>query len=86
MFTGVYPSTHNTIQSFSVLPTTLPTLAERLHDGGYFLASTTSTSDVQDGIELHQTQMKLTQWQSFIAARYPGIAWPIDPGRTSSDG
>ncbi len=39
MFTGVYPSTHNTIQSFSVLPDTLPTLAERLRDGGYFTAA-----------------------------------------------
>jgi arylsulfatase A-like enzyme len=39
MFTGVYPSTHNTIQSFFVLPTALPTLAERLHDGGYFTAA-----------------------------------------------
>ena len=39
MFTGVYPSTHNTVQSFSVLPDTLPTLAERLRDGGYFTAA-----------------------------------------------
>ena len=39
MFTGVYPSTHNTVQSFSVLPNTLPTLAERLRDGGYFTAA-----------------------------------------------
>ncbi len=36
MFTGVYPSTHNTVQSFSVLPDSLPTLAERLRDSGYF--------------------------------------------------
>ncbi len=39
MFTGVYPSAHNTVQSFSVLPDTLPTLAERLRDGGYFTAA-----------------------------------------------
>ena len=39
MFTGVYPSTHNTMQSFSVLPDTLSTLAERLRDGGYFTAA-----------------------------------------------
>jgi arylsulfatase A-like enzyme len=36
MFTGVYPSIHQTIQSFSRLPDILPTLAERLRDGGYF--------------------------------------------------
>lgn len=39
MFTGVYPSVHNAVQSYSVLPSTLPTLAERLRDGGYFTAA-----------------------------------------------
>lgn len=39
MFTGVYPSVHQTVQSFSVLPPTLPTLAERLRDGGYHTAA-----------------------------------------------
>jgi arylsulfatase A-like enzyme len=38
MFTGVYPSVHQTVQSYSVLPDELPTLAERLRDGGYFTA------------------------------------------------
>ena len=36
MFTGVYPSQHHTHQSDSLLPHTLPTLAERLHASGYF--------------------------------------------------
>ena len=39
MFTGVYPSTHNTLHASSMVPSTLPTLAERLHDGGYFTAA-----------------------------------------------
>jgi len=38
MFTGVYPSEHGMTQSYSVMPDDLPTLAERLHDGGYFTA------------------------------------------------
>ncbi|PSB14951.1 sulfatase [filamentous cyanobacterium CCP2] len=38
MFTGVYPSVHQTVQSYSVLPSELPTLAERLQEGGYFTA------------------------------------------------
>lgn len=38
MFTGVYPSEHQTLQSYSVLPDHLPTLAERLQAGGYFTA------------------------------------------------
>ncbi|MCS6772546.1 MAG: sulfatase [Thermoflexales bacterium] len=39
LFTGVYPSVHNTTQSNSVLPTTLPTLAERLRAVGYYTAA-----------------------------------------------
>jgi arylsulfatase A-like enzyme len=35
MFTGLYPSAHTTVQSFSKLPPTLPTLAERLRDCGF---------------------------------------------------
>jgi arylsulfatase A-like enzyme len=39
MFTGVYPSMHGTVQSFLRLPDTLPTLAERLRDSGYFTSA-----------------------------------------------
>ncbi|NET09197.1 MAG: sulfatase [Merismopedia sp. SIO2A8] len=38
MFTGVYPSSHGVLQSYSVLPDDLTTLAERLDAGGYFTA------------------------------------------------
>jgi arylsulfatase A-like enzyme len=38
MFTGLYPSEHQTLQSYSALPPTIPTLAERLRDGGYYTA------------------------------------------------
>lgn len=38
MFTGLYPSQHQTLQSYSVLPAHLTTLAERLQAGGYFTA------------------------------------------------
>ena len=39
MFTGVYPSLHQTVQSYSVLPQHLTTLAERLQAGGYYTAA-----------------------------------------------
>lgn len=39
MFTGTYPATHGMVQSFSLLPDALPTLAERLRDGGYWTAA-----------------------------------------------
>jgi arylsulfatase A-like enzyme len=39
MFTGLYPSAHTTVQSFSRLPTTIPTVAERLYASGYYTAA-----------------------------------------------
>jgi arylsulfatase A-like enzyme len=38
MFTGLYPSEHTMVQSYSALPENITTLAERLRDGGYFTA------------------------------------------------
>lgn len=38
MFTGLYPSVHQVLQSYSVLPSEFTTLAERLSAGGYFTA------------------------------------------------
>jgi arylsulfatase A-like enzyme len=38
MFTGLYPSAHGVLQSYSVLPAHITTLAERLSGGGYFTA------------------------------------------------
>lgn len=39
MFTGLYPSSHNTLHASSVVPTSLSTLAERLVDKGYYTAA-----------------------------------------------
>ncbi len=39
MFTGVYPSVHGLQQAYSVLPSALPTLGERLNAGGYYTAA-----------------------------------------------
>ncbi|WNZ24712.1 MAG: sulfatase [Leptolyngbya sp. IPPAS B-1204] len=38
MFTGLYPSDHQVLQSYSVLPNHIPTLAERLSANGYYTA------------------------------------------------
>ncbi|MEM8545702.1 MAG: sulfatase-like hydrolase/transferase, partial [Cyanobacteria bacterium P01_H01_bin.119] len=38
MFTGRYPSEHGVLQSYSVLPPEVPTLAQRLSQGGYYTA------------------------------------------------
>ena len=39
MFTGLYPSQHQMLQSYSVIPPHLKTLAERLQEGGYYTAA-----------------------------------------------
>jgi arylsulfatase A-like enzyme len=39
MFTGVYPSVHGLQQAYSVLPSSLPTIGERLNNGGYYTAA-----------------------------------------------
>lgn len=39
MFTGLYPSEHATHQSSAALPASIPTLAERLREGGYMTAA-----------------------------------------------
>ncbi|MBC8161512.1 MAG: sulfatase-like hydrolase/transferase [Roseiflexaceae bacterium] len=39
MFTGVYPAQHGAVQTASMLPESLPTLAERLQVGGYHTAA-----------------------------------------------
>ncbi len=39
MFTGLYPSQHTTVQSYSRLPTSLTTVSERLRDSGYYTAA-----------------------------------------------
>jgi len=39
LFTGLYPSVHNTQQSFSILPDSLTPLSERLGEDGYYTAA-----------------------------------------------
>ncbi len=38
MFTGLYPSEHQTLQSYSAVPDEIPTVVERLQAGGYYTA------------------------------------------------
>src|SRR5829696_1633718 len=39
LFTGLYPSVHNNRQANSILPKEIPTIAERLGNGGYLTAA-----------------------------------------------
>jgi len=46
-------------------------VAEHLAEGGYFIASTTSASDLHDGVDLHQTKWSNTQWKRWITSNFP---------------
>ena len=49
-------------------------IIEHLREGGYFIASTTATPDIVNGVELHQTKMNNAEWRKFIGERYPELA------------
>jgi len=48
-------------------------IRSHLAEGGFFIASTSSSTGVVNGLELHQTRMKNSEWRAFIAARYPDL-------------
>jgi SAM-dependent methyltransferase len=55
------------------LPNLFRWITHHLREGGYFIASTTGTPDVVDGIELHQTQMSNLEWKQFVRSNIPGL-------------
>jgi SAM-dependent methyltransferase len=48
-------------------------IRHHLRPGGYFVASTTSSSDVHEGTELHQSRLGNQQWRELIAQRYSDL-------------
>jgi len=54
-------------------------IRHHLKPGGYLVASTTSSSDIHDGVELHQSRFTNQQWRQLIAERYPDLK-PVDLG------
>lgn len=44
-----------------------------MDSGGYFVASTTSTPDVHDGVDLHQTKWTNAEWRKWLAESYPDL-------------
>jgi hypothetical protein len=61
------------------LPAVFENIVRHLEPGGWFIASTTETSDVHEGIELHQTQWTNARWREWVAAHYPELEF-ADPG------
>ena len=54
-------------------------VSRHLEPGGYFIASTTETSDIHEGIELHQTQWTNPQWRDYVAKNFPELEF-VDVG------
>ncbi|SRR6266542_4759550 len=50
-------------------------ISEHLEPGGYFIASTTETSDIHEGLELHQTRWDNQQWRAFVAKHFPDLEY-----------
>jgi len=52
---------------------TFKMIDRHLDFGGYFIFSTTNTSDIRNGIELHQTQMKTQEWITWTQKKFPNL-------------
>jgi 2-polyprenyl-3-methyl-5-hydroxy-6-metoxy-1,4-benzoquinol methylase len=48
-------------------------IVNHLEPGGYYIASTTETSDIHEGLELHQTRWPNAQWQAYVAKKFPQL-------------
>jgi SAM-dependent methyltransferase len=53
------------------LPALFDNIRTHLADGGVFMASTSSSTSLVNGVELHQTRMTNAEWRAYIAQRYP---------------
>jgi len=57
------------------LPQLFDNVIKHLEPGGYFIASTSSTPDIHDGVDLHQTKWPNAQWRAMIAKQHPELEW-----------
>ena len=57
------------------LPQVFGNIIQHLEPGGYFIASTSSTPDIHDGVDLHQTRWPNAQWRAMIAKNHPELEW-----------
>lgn len=59
------------------LETVFKNITEHLLPGGCFVASTSSSTSIVNGVELHQTRMPNAEWRSWIEQRFPELE-PVD--------
>ena len=48
-------------------------IRNHLEEGGYFIASTTCTPDIHEGIELHQTKWENSEWRAWVEKNFPDL-------------
>ena len=53
------------------LPQLFKNITAHMAYGGYFVASTTSTPDIHNGVDLHQTKWIKEQWVHWLACNFP---------------
>src|SRR5262249_2328504 len=53
----------------------LANITAHLAPGGYFIASTTETSDIHQGLELHQTRWTNPEWRDYVARKFPDLEY-----------
>lgn len=54
-------------------------IVTHLAPGGCFIASTSSSTSIVNGVELHQTRMPNSAWRAWIEDRFPELV-PVDLG------
>jgi cyclopropane fatty-acyl-phospholipid synthase-like methyltransferase len=52
------------------LPSLFHWISRHLREGGLFIASTTGTPDVVNGVELHQTKMSNSEWKQYVRSNF----------------
>jgi 2-polyprenyl-3-methyl-5-hydroxy-6-metoxy-1,4-benzoquinol methylase len=57
------------------LKQTFANIVQHLEPGGYFIASTTETSDINEGLELHQTRWTNAEWRKYVAENFPELEY-----------
>jgi len=57
----------------------LGNIRDHLEPGGYFIASTTETSDIHEGLELHQTRWTNAEWRAYMTTQFPELEY-VDVG------
>jgi len=50
-------------------------VVRHLEPGGYFIASTTETSDIHEGLELHQTRWNNAEWRDYVSKNFPELEY-----------